>query len=73
MCSDLCHNSCLLSDLAEPSRSGLKNQQKFAVCHIRRENIRSTAKRNLAYATSGEREREGERERGRGREREREE
>ena len=31
---------CLLLDLAEPSRSGLKDQQKFTVCHIRRERER---------------------------------
>ena len=74
MCLDLCHNSYLLSDPAEPSRSGLKDQQKFAVCHVRRErgreNIRSTAKRNLRQCIchirregEGGREEEGERER----------
>jgi len=76
MCSDLCHNSCLLSDPAEPSRSGLKDQQKFAACHIRREreeertsDLRQNGICVSAYATSGEREREGERKREREKER----
>jgi len=65
----------VLSDPAEPSRSGLKDQQKFAACHIRREREEertSDLRRNgicgSAYATSGEREREreGGRERKRG-------
>ena len=72
MCSDLCHNSCLLSDPAEPSRSRLKDQQKFTVCHIRRERERKrehqiygeteSASVHMPHQERG-REEEGERER----------